>query len=158
MFIQCSFNVHSMFVFKVFFNYAFCILCIWLTLKWGKWRKSSIKNGHAVDSLNIRCRSYWMWTNKITLPVFSVPAGSDCWLQYRLIFWKPVKFCSITTLHSLCQDCIRKFPGQHYKTNIARNSVTVLSYHLFYTFYGHLISLLLIYHHPKLHGKKTSIY
>ena len=108
-----------MFVFKVFVNYAFCILCIWLTLKWGKWRKSSIKNGHTVDSLNIRCRSYWMWTNKITLPVFSVRAGSDCWLQYRLIFWKPVKFCSITTLHSLSQDCIKEVPrptlkDQHY--------------------------------------------
>ena len=32
--------------------------------------------------------------NKITLPVFSVWAGSNCWLQYRLIFWKPVKFYS----------------------------------------------------------------
>ena len=68
---------------------------MWFTLKWGKWRKSSIKNEHAVDSLKIRCRNYWMWINKITLPVFSVQAGSNCWLQYRLIFWKLVNFYSV---------------------------------------------------------------
>ena len=41
-------------------------------------------------------------------------ADSNCWLQYRLIFWKPVKKSfTASTLHSLCQDCITKFPSQH---------------------------------------------
>ena len=70
------------------------------------------------------CRNYWTWINKITLPVFSVRAGSNSWLQYRLIFsnwlrfttWKFVRLTVLiteSTLHSLCQECIKKFTGQH---------------------------------------------
>ena len=48
------------------------------------------------------------------LPIFSIQAVSICWLQYQQIFSKSVKFYSVKlTLHSLCQDCIRKFLGQH---------------------------------------------
>ena len=36
-----------------------------------------------------------MRINKITLSVFSVRAGSNCWLQCRQIFSKPVKFYGI---------------------------------------------------------------
>ena len=58
-------------------------------------KKSSIKNKHAVNLLSIWCRTYWMWINKITLPIFGVQAGSNCWLQYWLIFSKPAKFYSV---------------------------------------------------------------
>ena len=38
-------------------------------------------------------------------------------------------------------------------------TVTVLSYHLFYTFlWSYLTTLLLIYLHPKFHGKTSSFY
>ena len=57
-------------------------------------------------------RNYWMWINKITLPVFSVRACSNCWLQYQLIFWKPVTYYGIN-IASLSQDCITKVPDQH---------------------------------------------
>ena len=60
----------------------------------------------------IHYRNYWMWINKITLPVFSVRACSNCWLQYQLIFWKPVTYYGIN-IASLSQDCITKVPDQH---------------------------------------------
>ena len=74
---------------------AFCIVHIWCSRKWGKWRKSSIKNKNPVNLLNKWCRNYRMWINKIKLHVFSACAGSNCWLQYRLNFSKPVKFYGV---------------------------------------------------------------
>ena len=66
---------------------------IWFSRE--KWKKSSLNNEDAVNSLIIWCRYYWMWINKVTLPVFSVRAGSNCWLQYQLIFWKLVTFYGV---------------------------------------------------------------
>ena len=54
-----------------------------------------------------------MWINKVKLPIFGVCAGSKYWLQYRLIFSQNQLGFMASTLHSLCQERIRKYPGQH---------------------------------------------
>ena len=72
----------SLSLYSTFKTCTFCILYIWCSLKWKKWRKSSIKNKNTVDSLNIWCRNCLIWINKTTLPLFSICTGSNCWLQY----------------------------------------------------------------------------
>ena len=89
----------------MFKTYAFSVLHIW------RGRKSSIKNKNAVNPLNILFRNYWRCINKFTLLVFSVSTGSNCWLQYRPIFSKPVKFYGVN-IACLVLRMHKKLPGQ----------------------------------------------
>ena len=55
-------------------------------------------------------QKFRMWVNKITLPVFSVCAGSNCLLQYWLICSKPVKFYGVNIAYFIPR-MHKKVPG-----------------------------------------------
>ena len=95
------------------YNYAFCVEYYAFGLPSSEESEENPPSRMNMPLIHIWYRNYWMWISKITLPVFSVRAGSNCWLQYQLIFWKSVTFYSIN-IASLSQGCITKVPAQHY--------------------------------------------